>query len=91
MLCEAFSPYRDHCPVEEAEPLVRGFAREVLGAEGPAWSFADVSPDFLRSTGYFTGQEPPPGPVYFDGGGSDTAPLVHRDRAFHLLLTNGSP
>ncbi|MGW3208368.1 hypothetical protein [Streptomyces sp. NPDC001135] len=90
MLCEAFSPYGHHYPAADAERLVRGFARELLGADGPAWSFAAVSPDFLRSTGYYSGEEPQP-PVYFDGSGSDTATFVHRDRSFYLLLTNGSP
>lgn len=91
MLCEAFSPYNHHYPADEAEPLVLGFARELLGENGQSWSFADVSPDFLRSTEYAVCQEPPPGPVYFDGGDSDTATLLHRDRTVHLLLTNGSP
>ncbi|MCX4781925.1 hypothetical protein [Streptomyces sp. NBC_01264] len=91
MLREAFSPYGHHCPAADAERLVRDFTRELLGAdEGPAWSCADVSPDFLRSTGYFT-EEEPLWPAYFDGGGSDTATFVHRDHTFHLLLTNGSP
>ncbi|MGW2491429.1 hypothetical protein ACWCV9_30005 [Streptomyces sp. NPDC001606] len=90
MLCEAFSPYGHHYPAADAERLVRGFLRELLGADGPAWSFAAVSPDFMRSTGYYSGEEPQL-PVYFDGSGSDTATLVHRDHTFHLLLTNGSP
>ncbi|MEU6331785.1 hypothetical protein ABZ851_31610 [Streptomyces sp. NPDC047049] len=90
MLCEAFSPYGHHYPAAEAERLVRGFARELLGADGPAWSFAAVSPDFLRSTGYYSGEEPQ-WPVYFDGSGSDTVTFVYRERTFHLLLTNGSP
>ncbi|MFC9930948.1 hypothetical protein [Streptomyces sp. NPDC127190] len=90
MLCEAFSPYGHHYPAADAERLVRGFLRELLGADGPAWSFAAVSPDFMRSTGYYSGEEPQL-PVYFDGSGSDTATLVHRDHIFHLLLTNGSP
>ncbi|WP_405915249.1 hypothetical protein [Streptomyces sp. NBC_00728] len=90
MLCAAFSPYNHHFPAADAELLVRGFARELFGADGPAWSFAAVSPDFLRSTGYYSGEEPLR-PVYFDGGDSDTATFVHRDRTFHLLLTNGSP
>ncbi|MFG2864931.1 hypothetical protein [Streptomyces sioyaensis] len=90
MLCEAFSPYGHHYPAADAERLVRGFTQELLGAEGPAWSFAAVSPDFLRSTGYYCGEEPQR-PVYFDGSGSDTATFVHRELSFHLLLTNGSP
>ncbi len=90
MLCEAHSPYGRHYPTADAERLVHGFARGLLGADGPAWSFAAVSPDFLRSTGYYSGEEPLR-PAYFDGGGSDTATFVHRDRTFHLLLTNGSP
>ncbi|CAG6395074.1 conserved hypothetical protein [Actinacidiphila cocklensis] len=91
MLCEAFSPYRHHYPAKEAEPLVRAFDRELLGAHGPAWSFAAISPDFLRSTGYYSGEEEPLKPVYFDGGDSDTVTFIHRDRTFHMLLTNGSP
>lgn len=90
MLREAPSPHNRHDPAVYTELLVEGFVRELLGADGPAWSFAAVSPDFLRSTGYYSGEEPSR-PVYFDGGGSDTATFVHRDRTFHLLLTNGSP
>lgn len=91
MLCEAFSPYLHHYPAEEAEPWVRGFARELVGGDGPAWSFADISPDFLRSTEYYVSDEEPLWPVYFDGGDSDTATFIHRDRTIHMLLTNGSP
>ncbi|CAG7650083.1 hypothetical protein JT723_08145 [Streptomyces bryophytorum] len=59
---------------------------------GPAWSFAAVSPDFLRYTGYYGDEEEEPlRQVYFDGGDSDTATFIHRDRTFHMLLTNGSP
>ncbi|MFF7977462.1 hypothetical protein [Streptomyces sp. NPDC007905] len=90
MLCEAFSPYGHHYPAADAEQLVHGFARELLGADGPSWSFAAVSPDFLGSSGYYSGEEPQR-PAYFDGSGSDTATFVHRGRNFHLLLTNGSP
>jgi hypothetical protein len=90
MLCESPSPYDRHCPVREAADLSGAFVRELLGEDGPAWSFATVSPDFLRSSEYFGGHEPLP-PVYFDGGAGDTATFVHRDRTFHLLLTNGSP
>ncbi|MEU6772408.1 hypothetical protein [Streptomyces sp. NPDC046759] len=90
MLCGAFSPYGHHYPAADAERLVRSFARELLGTDGLAWSFATVSPDFLPSTGYYSGEEPQP-PAYFDGSGSDTATFVHRDHTFHLLLTNGSP
>ncbi|GAA2523329.1 hypothetical protein [Streptomyces longisporus] len=90
MLCEAFSPYGHHYPAADAERLVRGFARELLGAESPSWSFATVSPDFLRSTGYYSGEEPQP-PAYFDGGGSDTATFIYHGSTVHLLLTNGSP
>ncbi|MFD6891450.1 hypothetical protein [Streptomyces sp. NPDC059957] len=91
MLREAFSPYGHHCPAAETERLVRAFTRELLGADdGPAWYAAAVSPDFLRSTGYYTDEEPLR-PVYFDGSDSDTATFIHRDQTFHLLLTNGSP
>ncbi|MFF1412133.1 hypothetical protein ACFVX6_20585 [Streptomyces sp. NPDC058289] len=91
MLLEAFSPHGRHHPEADAEGLVRAFTRELFGADdGPAWSCAAVSPDFLRSTCYYTDEEPL-WPVYFDGGGSDTATFVHRNHTFHLLLTNGSP
>ncbi|MGW2545611.1 hypothetical protein ACWC5I_33230 [Kitasatospora sp. NPDC001574] len=90
MLCEAYSPYGHHYPAADAERLVCDFARELLGEDGQAWSFAAVSPDFLRPTGYHSGEEPL-WPVYFDGCESDTATFVHRGRTFHLLLTNGSP
>ncbi|MBA0053920.1 hypothetical protein E0L36_24625 [Streptomyces sp. AJS327] len=90
MLREAFSPYHGHYPAAEAEPLVHDFARALLGTDGPSWSFAAISPDFLRDSGYHTGEEPQE-PVYFDGGASDTATLVHRHHTLHLLLTNGSP
>lgn len=91
MLCEAFSPYGHHYPVAEADQLVRGFTRALLGTDDLAWwSFAAVSTDFLRRTGCRTDEEPHR-PVYFDGGECDTATLVHRGRTFHLLLTNGSP
>ncbi|MFD5088740.1 hypothetical protein ACFWOG_39810 [Kitasatospora sp. NPDC058406] len=45
MLCEAYSPYGHHYPAADAERLVCDFARELLGEDGPAWSFAAVSPD----------------------------------------------
>ncbi|MFJ2592445.1 hypothetical protein [Streptomyces erythrochromogenes] len=50
----------------------------------------DVLRAFLRSTGYYSDEEPLR-TVYFDGGDSDTATFLHRDRTLHLLLTNGSP
>ncbi|MFD7628003.1 hypothetical protein ACFV7Q_18540 [Streptomyces sp. NPDC059851] len=90
MLCEAFSPYRRHFAATEAERLVGEFTRQLLGRPGRPWLFASVEPDFLRSTGYFSGEEPLR-PVYFDGGDADTATFVHRDRVCYLLLTNGSP
>lgn len=90
MLCEAFSPYDRHLAVADAERLVRDFARRLLGPDASTWRFASVAPDFLRSTGYFSGEEPLR-PVYFDGGDCDTATFVHRDRVGYLLLTNGSP
>ncbi|MFK0259461.1 hypothetical protein [Streptomyces sp. NPDC090445] len=90
MLCEAFSPYGRHVAATEAERLAGEFARHLLGRPDRAWLYASVEPDFLRSTGYFSGEEPL-WPVYFDGGGSDTATFIHRDRVCHLLLTNGSP
>ncbi|MEU2393244.1 hypothetical protein [Streptomyces sp. NPDC007369] len=59
---------------------------------GRTWLFAVVEPDLLRSTGAcdFSGEEPLR-PVCFDGGHSDTAAFVHRDRICCLLLANGSP
>ncbi|MEU8513536.1 hypothetical protein AB0C76_18385 [Kitasatospora sp. NPDC048722] len=90
MLTEAFSPYRHHYPTDEADQVVAAFTRDLLGPDGPPWSFAAVTPDFLRSTGYHGGEEPVH-PAYFDGGDSDSATLIHRDRTLHLLLTNGSP
>lgn len=90
MLCEAFSPYGQHCSPAEAEQLVRDFVHELLGQNASAWLFASVEPDFLRSTGYYSGEEPLR-PTYFAGGNSDTATFIHRDRVCYLLLTNGSP
>ncbi|MEV7521020.1 hypothetical protein [Streptomyces sp. NPDC091371] len=90
MLCEAFSPYGKHYAASDAEPLVREFAEQLLGPDGSTWQFGSVEPDFLRSTGYYSGEEPLR-PVYFDGDDSDTATFVHRDRVCYLLLTNGSP
>ncbi|WP_405767094.1 hypothetical protein OG539_19430 [Actinacidiphila glaucinigra] len=90
MLSEAFSPYEHHCSPADAEQLVRDFALELLGQDGSGWLFASVEPDFLRSTGYYSGEEPLR-PAYFDGSDSDTTTLIHRDRVCYLLLTNGSP
>jgi hypothetical protein len=90
MLCEAFSPYRHHQTEADADWLIRDFTQELLGEDGAAWSFASVRPDFLRSSGYFSDEEPLD-PVYFDGGDSDTATFIHRDHTCYLLLTNGSP
>ncbi|MFG2531451.1 hypothetical protein [Streptomyces sp. NPDC048516] len=90
MLCEAFSPYGDHRSPAHAEELIRDFVHELLGQDGSAWSFASVKPDFLRSTGYYSGEEPLP-PVYFHGSDSDTATFIHRGPVCYLLLTNGSP
>jgi hypothetical protein len=90
MLCEAFSPYGHHCSSADAEQLVRDVVHELLGQDGSAWLFASVEPDFLRSTGYYSGEEPLR-PAYFDGSDSDTATFIHRDRVCYLLLTNGSP
>lgn len=90
MLREAFSPYDEHCAEADAERLVREFAAQLLGPDGPAWRFASVTPDFLRSTGYYGDEQPLP-PAYFDGGDGDTATFVHRDRVGYLLLTNGCP
>jgi hypothetical protein len=90
MLREAFSPYRHHHTEADADRLIRDFAQELLSEDGPAWSFASVRPDFLRSSGYFSGEEPLK-LVYFDGSDSDTTTFIHRDHTCYLLLTNGSP
>jgi hypothetical protein len=55
------------------------------------WTFYSLSPNFLKSTGYFQGVEDPPWPAYFDGGNSDSAIYFYRDNIFYLLLTSGSP
>ncbi|MDF4248916.1 hypothetical protein [Streptomyces sp. WMMB303] len=90
MLCRAPSPYRQHCSAADADRLVRSAVHELLGPDPSSWGFGSVEPDFLRSSGYFSGEEPLR-PVYFDGGDADTATLLHRDRTCCLLLTNGSP
>ncbi|MCZ1008156.1 hypothetical protein [Streptomyces lydicus] len=90
MLCEAFSPYGHHRSPALAEQLVRDFVHELLGQDGSTWRFTSVKPDFLRSTGYYSGEEPLH-PVYFDGSDSDTATFIHRGLVCYLLLTNGSP
>jgi hypothetical protein len=104
MLCDSFSPYDRHLDRERADDLVGGFVREVLGRDsGPsaagsghgdraesAWSMFSVRPDFLTSTGYYSG-ESEDGLAYFDGGDSDTATLLYRNDLLYLLLTNGSP
>lgn len=75
-------------------------------SSSPSWTLSDgnstksknvswptsstVEPDFLRSTGYYSGEEPLR-PAYFDGSNSDSATFIHRDRVCYLLLTNGSP
>ncbi|MFJ8628631.1 hypothetical protein ACIRD3_38110 [Kitasatospora sp. NPDC093550] len=90
MLTEAPSPYGRHSSPADADRSVSAFTRALLGPNGPRWSCAAVTPDFLRSTGYRT-DEVPRHPAYFDGGPSDTATLIHRGHTLHLLLTNGSP
>ncbi|MEU3192189.1 hypothetical protein ABZ686_16495 [Streptomyces sp. NPDC006992] len=90
MLCRAPGPGRRHCSEADARRLVRSAVHELLGADPCAWQFGSVEPDFLRSSGYFSGEEPLR-PVYFDGGDADTATLLHHDRICCLLLTNGSP
>ncbi|MFE2330303.1 hypothetical protein ACFXD5_41460 [Streptomyces sp. NPDC059385] len=92
MLREAFSPYGKHLGGREAERLAGDFTGRLLEgeADGTAWRFASVAPDFLRSTCYYT-QEEPLRPAYFDGGPCDTATFAHRDHVGYLLLTNGSP
>ncbi|MFI7358517.1 hypothetical protein ACIBTP_31895 [Streptomyces avidinii] len=90
MLCEAPSPYGRHFTTPEADRLAGEFALHLPGRPGSPWQFASVEPDFLRSTGYFTGEEPLR-PAYFDGGTSDTATFIHAGHVCHLLLTNGCP
>lgn len=90
MLCDAFSPYRQQLSPGEAEPLVQDFAREALVGVDPSWSYGAVEPDFLRSTCYYS-DEDPVDPAYFDGSESDTATFMHWGRLCYLLLTNGCP
>lgn len=90
MLCGAFSPYRKHLTAPDAERLVRDFTGRLPEGDGPGWRFASVTPDFLRSTCYYSDEEPL-WPAYFDGGDSDTATFAHRDHTGYLLLTNGCP
>ncbi|UNO42952.1 hypothetical protein [Streptomyces sp. MST-110588] len=90
MLCEAFSPYRRHYTKSDAEKLVRDVTHQLLGQDDCPWLFASVEPDFLRSSGYFSGEEALR-PVYFDGSDSDTATFIHGGHVCYLLLTNGSP
>ena len=60
------------------------------------WTFYDVVPDFLHTTGYWekikpTAEERASRLSYFDGGASDSCTFFFHETVFHLLLTNGSP
>ena len=55
------------------------------------WTFCDIAPDFLNTTGYWEHHEDAPDDAYFDGGASDSATFFFRDTTFYLLLTCGSP
>lgn len=55
------------------------------------WTFCDIAPDFLNTTGYFGLSEDELTTAYFDGGASDSATFFFRDTTFYLLLTCGSP
>ena len=55
------------------------------------WTFYDVVPDFLLSTGYWEHNENLPPTAYFDGGRSDSCTFFFHERIFYILLTSGSP
>jgi len=55
------------------------------------WTFYDIVPDFLNTTGYWEHNDHAPVDAYFDGGASDSATFFFRDTTFYLLLTSGSP
>ena len=55
------------------------------------WTFYDIAPDFLNTTGYWERPDDDPKTAYFDGGASDSATFFFRDTTFYLLLTCGSP
>jgi hypothetical protein len=97
MLMEAFSPYRRHLSAPRADEVIDGFllwlnTQQPHGEHGrEPWSFCDVHPNFLRSTGYYVNAPGTAQTTYFDGGPSDTATLIHGRTLILLLLTNGSP
>jgi hypothetical protein len=65
------------------------------------WTFFDVVPDFLNTTGYWDTKSNDESEeeldkrlaqlAYFDGGPSDSCLFFYRDDVFYFLLTNGSP
>ncbi len=55
------------------------------------WTFYDIVPDFLYSSGYWEQPENRPEDYYFDGGEEDSCTLFFKDTVFYLLLTSGSP
>ncbi|WP_219412706.1 serine/threonine-protein kinase [Pseudonocardia nigra] len=61
MLREAPSPYRTRPSETAATELVTAFVGAVLGPTGArhTWTFRDVRPDFLHSTGYFSASREP--------------------------------
>jgi hypothetical protein len=58
-----------------------------------SWTFYDVVPDFLHSSGYWNEEEKAPEntPTYFDSGEADSCTFFFKDTVFYLLLTNGCP
>lgn len=88
MLCDSFSPYARRCTKTIADQLVTAFIRRVLEPSPADWCLHAVEPNFLWSSGYYTGD---PDFGYFDGGENDSATLMHRGNIAYLLLTNGSP
>lgn len=57
------------------------------------WTFYDITPDFLNSTGYFgwSDEDEVSDDAYFDGGASDSCMFFFKDKTFYFLLTNGAP
>jgi hypothetical protein len=59
------------------------------------WSFFDVMPNFLHSTGYWEHWKDEeakyPDNAYFDSGEADSCTIFFHNTTFYMLLTNGSP
>lgn len=88
MLCDSFSPYARRYTQAIADQVVTAFIRRALEPLSAEWCLHVVEPNFLWSSGYYTGD---PHFGYFDGGDNDSATLMHRGDVVYLLLTNGSP